>query len=159
MRIRERLATMGETTQRGFSMPRTTLLALAMLVAALATTAVASAATPGASVLIRHQVRGCHAWAVNGGAFAARHSLTLRAGASVTFTDNDVMPHQLIELSGPRVAMHKTAGMMGHMGATTAVTLSKPGIYRFGTKPGEDYMSGYKTTGPDNVLRLTITVK
>jgi hypothetical protein len=28
----------------------------------------------------------------------------------------------------------------------------------FTTKPGEDYMSGFNTVGPDNVLKLTVKV-
>jgi hypothetical protein len=34
------------------------------------------------------------------------------------------------------------------------MNLSKPGVYVFGTKPGEDYMKGVTTTGADNVLTL-----
>ena len=49
-----------------------------------------------ASVVIRHQTRGCHAWSVNGGAFKARQSLTLQRGGTLVVTDNDVMPHKLV---------------------------------------------------------------
>jgi hypothetical protein len=38
------------------------------------------------------------------------------------------------------------------------VTLSRAGVYPFRTIAGEDYMSGFETVGPDNVLRLTIRV-
>jgi hypothetical protein len=46
------------------------------------------------------------------------------------------------------------------MGASLKVALTKPGTYHFTTKPGEDYpgMSGMKTTGEDNVLKLTVVV-
>ena len=45
------------------------------------------------------------------------------------------------------------------MGASLKVTLTKPGVYHFTTKPGEDYpMAGMKTTGEDNVLKLTVIV-
>jgi hypothetical protein len=50
------------------------------------------------------------------------------------------------------------AGMMARMGASAKVTFTKPGVYKFTTKVGEDYMSGVKTTGEDNVLKLTVTV-
>ena len=42
---------------------------------------------------------------------------------------------------------------------TLAVTFTKPGVYKFTTKAGEDFMSGVKTIGEDNVLRLTVTVR
>jgi hypothetical protein len=41
------------------------------------------------------------------------------------------------------------------------VTLTQKGVYRFTTKPGEDYSwaRSMKTVGEDNVLRLTVRVK
>jgi len=48
--------------------------------------------------------------------------------------------------------------MLGRMGAATSITFAKPGLYRFITKAGEDYMAGVKTIGEDNVLRLTVRV-
>jgi hypothetical protein len=44
------------------------------------------------------------------------------------------------------------------MSATLRVTFPKAGVYTFTTKVGEDYMSGVKTIGEDNVLRLTVVV-
>jgi hypothetical protein len=59
------------------------------------------------------------------------------------------------------MGMHGRAapGVMNHMGATTTVSFSHAGMYVFKTKPGEDYMSGFKTVGEDNVLRLTVHMK
>jgi len=48
--------------------------------------------------------------------------------------------------------------MLARMGSSSKVTFTKPGVYKFTTKVGEDYMSGVKTVGEDNVLRLTVTV-
>ena len=86
-------------------------------------------------------------------------------------TNDDVMPHKLVETSGPSIRMlnlktpmgtglHGTfgPGMMAHMGAMTKVLFARPGVYRFTTKPGEDYMKGIETIGEDNVLRLTVRV-
>jgi plastocyanin len=132
------------------------LLALALTLG-LAGAASAASTTPGhASVLIRHEMRGCHSWSVNGGAFKASHSITLRRGGWLTVTNNDVMPHRLVLTSGPTLRI--TNAMLKHMGASVKVILTKPGVYHFTTKPGEDYMSGVKTTGEDNVLRLTVVV-
>ncbi len=66
------------------------------------------------------------------------------------------MPHRLVLTSGP--ALRITNPMLNHMGASLKVTFTKPGVYHFTTKAGEDYMSGVKTTGEDNVLRLTVVV-
>ena len=131
------------------------LLALATT-AALAVAAVSAAAPGSASVVIRHQTHGCHSWSVNGGPFNAKQSLKLRHGGSLTVTDDDVMSHTLVLTSGPalRIAHPKLA----HPGASTKITFSKPGVYRFTTKAGDDYMSGVKTIGEDNVLRLTVVV-
>jgi plastocyanin len=118
---------------------------------------IVAAAPKTAAVTIRHQTKGCHAWSVNGGAFAASQAVTLARGGSIRFTNNDVMPHVLIKLSGPAVHM-ANAGVMNRMGATTTVSFTRAGTYVFKTKPGEDYMAGVKTVGEDNVLRLTVKV-
>ena len=151
-----------------------------LLTATLAVAAAAGVATAGvaaeagtsagsATVTIRHQVQHCHAWSVNGGAFGAAQKLSLQRGGTLTFTNNDVMPHQLIQLAGPRVTMHNGTtmsmgsrsakpGAMNRMGATTKLAFAKAGVYRFVTHAGEDYMTGVKTTGEDNLLKLTVTV-
>jgi hypothetical protein len=125
-----------------------------------------------ARMLIRHQLRGCHAWSVDGGPFRAAQRVTIRRGGALAITNDDVMPHRLVQLGGPRVRMHNGdsmpmhmgrgddgPGRMDHMGATTKITFSKAGTYRFKTVAGEDYMSGFRTIGPDNLLRLTVTVR
>ncbi len=118
----------------------------------------AAASAPGhATLVIRHQTRGCHTWSVNGGAFRASQKITLARGASLTITNNDVMPHKLVLTKGPAVKLSGPANL-AHMGATVTVTFGKAGVYRFTTKPGEDYVAGIKTVGPDNVLRLTVRV-
>jgi plastocyanin len=136
-----------------------TSLVLTLAVTLILVSAASAASPPGhASLLIRHQVKGCHTWSVNGGAFAASHSITLRRGSPLTLTNNDVMPHKLVLTSGPALTIAHP--MLNHMGASLKVTLTRPGTYHFTTKPGEDYpaMSGMKTTGEDNVLKLTVVV-
>jgi len=122
-------------------------------------TSAATATSPKSiKVLIQHQTRGCHAWSVNGGAFAASRSARLATGGSATFFDNDIMSHKLILTSGPAVKFVGNAAM-SHMGASVKVIFSKAGTYRFTTKAGEDYKGmARKTIGEDNVLHLTVTV-
>lgn len=118
----------------------------------------ALAASPQATLTIRHQVRGCHAWSLNGGAYKASQRVSLARGATLKVIDNDVMPHKLVQLSGPKAVVRGAA--MGHMSATATTRFSKVGVYKFTTKPGEDYKwaGKMKTTGEDNVLRLVVRV-
>jgi plastocyanin len=127
-------------------------------VAALALASVASASTPRTSIVIRHQVHGCHAWAVNGAAFKAAQSVKLARGTVAVVTNNDVMPHRLVQVSGPSTKL--SAPAMNHMGAQSRIVFAKAGVYKFKTVAGEDYpgMDNMKTIGEDNVLRLTVTV-
>ena len=127
-----------------------------VLVVAAAFAAPASASS-GVNLTIRHQKVGCHSWAIGNGAYKPVQSLTVKAGTALTFTDNDVMPHTLIQLSGSKVAMR--GAFMHKMGATAKLVLAKRGTYVFGTKADEDYMKGVTTVGEDNVLRLIVTVK
>ena len=129
---------------------------LAAVFAGAASAALSHLGPSPASVVIRHQTRGCHSWSVNGGAFAAGQAIVLKRGASLTIKNNDVMPHTLIQTSGPKVLL--TAPRLAHMGAVTKVTFARKGVYVFTTKAGEDYMKGVKTVGEDNVLRLKVTV-
>ena len=116
-------------------------------------------APKNSKIMIRHQVRGCHSWSVNGGAYRAALSTSLARGGTITFMNMDVMPHKLVKTSGP--AIHFTGKPnMNHMNASVKVTFSKAGVYKLTTKAGEDYpsMKGMKTIGEDNVLRLTVEV-
>jgi plastocyanin len=133
------------------------LIALIALGAVVATSALA-ASPRHASVTIRHQMMGCHAWSVGNSPYRPHTALKLSTGGSITFTDNDVMSHQLIKKSGAPVVF-SGSHTMGHVGATLKVTFPHAGTYHFTTKPGEDYMKGVKTMGKDNVLTLTVTVR
>jgi plastocyanin len=146
-------------------MKRHSIALLALVVAGLvvAGSAVARshqsvAAARTATVLIQHQMHGCHSWSANGGAQGVVKSITLAKGGVVTFTNNDVMPQRLIERSGAAVSYAGNRAM-NKAGATLRVTFAKAGTYVFGTKPGEDYMKGIVTTGNDNVLKLVVTVR
>jgi plastocyanin len=137
------------------------LLAAAACCVGLVAAVPATAAGPAtsAALVIRHQVRGCHSWSANGGPYLPSQLVRLARGGSLTVTNNDVMPHRLIQTGGPKVKPYTvSAGMMGHMGATVRVSFPASGTYHFTTHAGEDYMRGVKTAGPDNVLRLTVTV-
>jgi plastocyanin len=118
----------------------------------------AGAASKQVTVTIRHQMKGCHTWAVGAGAYKASQAVTVARGTTVKFVNNDVMPHKLVLKSGPAVVFVGKPNM-NKPAASVKVAFAKAGVYRFRTVAGEDYMKGMKTVGEDNVLRLVVTVK
>lgn len=111
-----------------------------------------------ATITIRHQVRGCHSWSVNGGASRALLKTSLARGGTIRFVDNDVMPHKLVKTSGPGVRYVGNPAMR-HMSASVSVTFAHAGTYRFTTRAGEDYPGMHvKTIGEDSVLHLVVKV-
>ena len=137
---------------------KSTVPMLAVLVSAGAIMAAGASASGGSTLVIRHQVEGCHSWSANGDAYKATQAIKLQRGASLSVTNNDVMPHKLVQVSGPAAKLSTPA--MSHMGASSRIVFAHAGVYKFKTVAGEDYpnMAGMKTIGEDNVLRLTVTV-
>ena len=120
---------------------------------ASSTTASSSLATR--KLTIQHVQKGCHVWS-DGRTTAAMMRLHLRQGQKLSILDQDVDAHQMMELAGP---MHMRMGgpMMMNHGVTLA--FAKRGVYRLGTRTVE--MPGameVETVGPDNQLRLVVTV-
>ncbi|MGZ4431127.1 MAG: cupredoxin domain-containing protein [Gaiellales bacterium] len=109
-----------------------------------------------ATVMIRHQKVGCHDWSLNGGAWGVNQTARVTPGSTLDVTNADVMPHTLIETSGPSVTI--TNALMNRTNPQALVKFLQPGTYRFTTKAGEDYVSGITTVGADHVLRLTVIV-
>jgi hypothetical protein len=105
---------------------------------------------------IQHVQKGCHVWS-DGQTTAAMMRLHLKPGQKLSILDNDVDAHQMMELAGP---MHLRMGgpMMMNHGMTLA--FATKGVYRLGTKTVEMPGGGMevKTVGPDNNLRLVVTV-
>lgn len=134
----------------------TSLVAVVVLGAALATAAASS--TTHAKITIRHQTSHCHAWALGQGAYGAHLNAALAVGGTITFKNDDVMSHRLIEKSGPKAVISGSPAM-SHIGATATVKFPRAGTYVFTTKVGEDYMKGVETTGEDNVLILKVVVR
>lgn len=113
-------------------------------------------ASPTAKLTIQHVQRGCHVWS-NGKTRAAMMRLHLKPGQTLSIMDMDVDAHQMMEFAGP---MHLRMGgpMMMNHGMT--LTFTRKGVYRLGTKTVEmpGGMTDVKTIGPDNKLRLVVTV-
>lgn len=145
------------------------LLSVWLLAAALAG---GGAAPVVASLAIRHVTHGCHVWSLNGGPSRVDQRVSIKHAEAIDVINNDVMPHELVETSGPAVTYTRVTigapmgrkgndppAMLTRMGATTKITFSAPGVYRFTTKPGESAMESVPTVGADNVLRLTVRVR
>src|SRR5215471_6189816 len=132
------------------SIKRTTLLAVA---AALVTVSPAAAGST-TTITISHEMKGCHMWQVGSGKLAPNLNATLKAGTTLRFVNNDIMPHKLIQSGGPKLTL--VHANMNQMSAVSTVELTHKGTYRFTTKPGEDYklFAGHKTIGEDYVLHL-----
>jgi plastocyanin len=146
----------GEVMQRKLKI-RGAALALAALSALVVTSAAPAVGT--GTITIRHQARGCHSWSFNSGPFKASQFVSVKAGTVLRFTNNDVMPHKLVQAAGPK--MRLVHPNMIKMASSATVKLTQKGVYRFTTKPGEDYAwaGTMKTVGDDSVLRLTVRVK
>lgn len=117
-----------------------------------------NAMAPGSRKLtIQHVVRGCHTWS-NGATRSPTMRMTMRMGEKLSILDQDLDAHQLMQISGP-TRLHLGAPMM--MNHSLAVTFPKPGVYRLRTKtvemPGGMEVES-ETIGPDNTLRLIVTV-
>jgi plastocyanin len=130
---------------------------LSILATAVAIPATAAAAGPQATLTIRHQVHGCHAWSFNGSPYKAAQTISLRRGTTLTVVDYDVMSHTLFQKGGPTV---RIASPAMNMKTKATVTFARPGTYTFGTRPGEDYkgVKAAPTVGRDNVLSLVVHV-
>jgi hypothetical protein len=115
---------------------------------------IASPAT--AKLTIQHVQRGCHVWS-NGKTTAAMMRLHLRLGQRLSIIDMDVDAHQMMEFAGP---MHlRMSGPMTMMNRTMTMSFPRKGVYRLGTKTVEMPRGmDVKTIGPDNTLRLVVTV-
>ena len=120
-------------------------------------TAAPTTASPAAVKLtIQHVQRGCHVWS-NGMRTGAMMRLHLQAGQKLAIVDDDVDAHQMMERSGP---MHLQLGRPMMLSHGTTIAFPKKGVYRLATRTVEMPGGGMdvKTTGPDNNLRLVVTV-
>ena len=104
-----------------------TIAGVAATAAAVAGTA--GSAPPAKKLTIQHVVRGCHVWS-DGSRRAATMSVALRRGGTLTIVDMDIDPHQLVQVSGPRL------GLRGHMmmGGIDKVVFRQAGLYRLTTR-------------------------
>ena len=114
----------------------------------------ARAGTATTELAIAHVRTGCHVWS-KGSLKGVAMRLGVKRGADLRITNRDVVPHQLVQLAGPKLRLE------GHMmtGKTQLVSFKQPGDYHFTTKVIEmGPPANTETTGPDNALHLTVSV-
>ncbi len=116
----------------------------------------ASASLATQKLTIQHVQNGCHVWS-DGQTTGAMMRLHLKPGQKLSILDQDVDAHQMMELAGP-MQLRMGGPMMTSHGMTVA--FMKKGVYRLGTKTVEMKDGGMdvETVGPDNNLRLVVTV-
>ena len=108
-----------------------------------------------AKLWILHVAKGCHSW-TDGKRVAETVRLTINHGGRLVIINQDIDAHQLVELAGPRLALHGPM-MMNH---GLRFVFRKTGVYHFKTKTVEmPGMPEVKTVGPDHELALIVTVK
>ena len=98
------------------SKPVAIITTIAAAAAVVSVSAALAATPPSAKIVITHQTKGCHSWALNGGAFKPNQQLALRRGGYVTIKNNDVMPHTLIQTAGPKTTIKLVNAPMNGMG-------------------------------------------
>lgn len=136
-----------------------TMSTVAAIAAVLVLAAPASSHENGPVLIIRHQMRGCHAWSLGvTGAAKVSQTLWLKRGVHLEIGNNDVMPHKLVQSAGSRVDLPDGASM-NSLGAMIEIRFPKAGVYRFTTKAGEDYSKGVRTIGADHTLKLRVIVR
>ena len=114
-----------------------------------------SGAQPLKLLTIQHVERGCHVWS-NGKMTATMVRLHLKTGQKLAIVDLDVDAHQMMQFAGPA---HLRMGGPMTMNHDLTMTFAKKGVYRLGTETVETPGAmDVKTAGPDNNLRLVVTV-
>src|SRR6266545_7268022 len=115
-----------------------------------------ASSVPTRKLTIQHVQKGCHVWS-DGKTTGATMRLSLTPGQRLSILDQDVDAHQMLQFSGP-MRLRMGVPMMMNRGLTLA--FPKRGLYRLGTKTVEMPGGGMdvKTIGPDNHLRLVVTV-
>src|SRR5881396_3664537 len=94
------------------------ILGVAILALSLGAAA-AQAHETNATLAIHDQIRGCHSCSLNGGAFKTSQ-IADPCRSTLTVIDNDVMPHKLVQTSGPKV-YNRGNPSLSRMGAKVQV--------------------------------------
>lgn len=114
-----------------------------------------ASASAAQRIAIVHVTKGCHVWSM-GKQRSASVAVTLKHGASLTVTNQDLDMHRLVQVAGPKVR----SGPFMMMNQRVVLTFPKAGVYRFKTRVADMRgMPEAETIGPDNKLVLTVRAR
>jgi hypothetical protein len=125
------------------------------ILAVVATLFAVAAPSKTIQLAIVHTVQGCHIWQTSHGQAAAT-SLKLKKGDRITIRVSCPMDFQLVQVKGPKLVLGDPTL---HTGTQRTFAFPKRGVYVLrATNVQSSADMGLQTLGPDNVLRLTVTV-
>jgi hypothetical protein len=106
---------------------------------------------------ITHNVHGCHVWQAGARTVGPSTKLTLAPGANVQIRVSCPMDFTVTELRGPRLAL---GDPVFHSGTVRTIRFARRGVYVLEARNVQSStQQGLQTLGPDNALRLTVTVR
>lgn len=125
------------------------------LAAGVASATPSTAGPKTVALTIPHVQKGCHVWK-NGRRQTVKLQLSLRRGDHVVIVNHDINGHRLVQTSGRRVA----TGAAMNMHSRRHLVFPSAGTYGFKSRAFElKGVPEIPSMGPDNTLRLTVTVR
>jgi len=125
------------------------------ILAVVATLFAVAAPSKTIQLAIVHTVQGCHIWQT-ARAHGPVTALKLKKGDKVTLHVTCPMDFQLVQVKGPKLVLGDPTV---HTGTQRTIAFPKRGVYVLrATNVQSSAEMGLQTLGPDNVLRLTVTV-
>lgn len=125
------------------------------LLALVATMVAVAAPSKTVQLAIIHTVSGCHIWQT-AHAQGSKAALKLKRGDKITLHVTCPMDFTLVQLKGPRLVLGDPTL---HTGTQRTIKFAKRGVYVLqATNIQSSTEMGMQTLGPDNVLKLTVTV-
>lgn len=118
----------------------------------------AAVASPTVRMAIVHVVQGCHVWGtVDGQPLGATRKVALKRGAHLQIRINCPMTFSFTQVSGPKLAL---GDPLTYPGTARTIVFARAGVYRIqAVNTVSSEQMGMATLGPDNTLRLTVTVR
>lgn len=125
------------------------------ILAVVATLFAVAAPSKSIQLAIVHTVQGCHIWQTSH-AHGPATALQLKRGDKITLRVSCPMDFQLVQMKGPKLVLGDPTL---HTGTQRTIAFPKRGVYVLrATNIQSSADMGLQTLGPDNVLKLTVTV-
>jgi hypothetical protein len=126
-----------------------------LLLIAMAAFAVASPPKT-VKLAIVHTLHGCHIWQ-GAHSTAPAQAITLARGGKLELRVNCPMDFTLVQRRGPKLLLGDPTM---HTGTSRTIVFRKAGVYVLqATNIQTSTEQGLQTFGPDNLLKLTVTVR